>query len=200
MLAKRELIEGEDTGYHYMEVKLQVEPLKVYLKYLKPARYEGREALYTSEPYEELTVKRGGRLTASMVLHILPTSPLAMDGNRYPITYINPRKTCGELARKILHESQFPDTVIRKKGGASIYKHMGTHYRLEHMTQDPKQECKMAEMLISDTLHIPYYYKVVGWNGKILEEYAFKDMIVNPTFGPNEFDENNPEYGFKKDD
>lgn len=196
MLVKREYVENKDTGYQYINVKAQIDPLQVYVKFIKPARYAGREALYKDGG---LVVKRGGRSLSGMVLHIRPDSPLAMEGNKYPITHINPKEICTELIDKINKELKFPLTRVYKKAGASIYKHPGIHYKLIHTTERPGMQCMTAEMLISTELGIPIYFKVVGWNRKTLEEYAFKDMVINPKFKPKDFDEENKEYGFTRE-
>ena len=195
LLVKRELVNGRDTGHQYIRVKSQTEPFKVYVKYLKPVSLAGREALYVEG--QDLIVKRGGRRNPNMTLYITPQSPMAMEGNRYPITHINPKIICEQLLKQIDKELRFSDTTITKYENVSVYGHNGTHYRLVHNTQEPGMECIMAELLISKKLGIPIYYKAMDWNGKVLEEYAFKDMKLNVNFDDNVFQINNTEYGFK---
>ena len=197
LLVKREYVDGKDTGYQYIITKVQSKPLQVYLKFLKPARYEGREALYKNG---ELIVRRGGRgALKELVVRIDPEGPMAMDGNKYPITRIDPSVSCARLIQQINDELKFPETRVYKKTGASIDKHPGIHYKLIHTTEQAGMRCMTAEMLISTKLNIPIYFKVVGWDRKVLEEYYFRDMMLDVKFTPNEFDEGNKEYGFKNE-
>ena len=198
LLVKREIVEDRDTGYQYMQVKVQSKPLRVYIKFLKPARYVDREVIYDGK---ELVVRRGGRgAVKNLVVHITPDAPIAMDGNRYPITHISPSSMCSELVVKISKELGYPNTSIVKKDDVAIYKQPGIHYKLTHAAELPGMECKTAEMVISKELGIPLYFKVVDWKDRIVEEYAFQSMKVNVNFTSDEFDENNPEYGFKYDE
>ena len=137
---------------------------------------------------------------ANMVLHITPESVLAMDGNRYPITHINPRVVATELMDKIEKELAFPETKLEVYRQAKVFDQPGTHYRMTHTEQKEGMECYIAEVMICKKLGVPIYFRVISFNKRILEEYAFKGMILNPKFTIDEFDEENPEYGFAKED
>jgi hypothetical protein len=203
LLVKRELVDGKDTGHQYIDVKVRTEPLAIYVKFLKPAKYAGREALYFKHPEfgtDELVVRRGGTRMPNMVLHITPESPLAMDGNRYPITHMNPKVLANELMTKIEKELAFPETKLEVYRQAKVFDQPGTHYRMTHTSQEDGMECYIAEVMICKTLGVPIYFRVIDFNKHLLEEYAFKGMVLNPNFTSDEFDEGNPEYGFAKED
>jgi len=193
LLVKKELVNGKDTGYQYLDVKVRVEPLQIYLKYLKPRRYEGREALYQNG---EITVRRGGSRLSNMVLHILPSSPLAMEGNRYPITFLDPKAISERFIGQIENELRFEETEITVYRQAKVFNQPGTHYRLIHTEQKEGMQCYVAEVMISKELGVPIYFRSVDFRKRVVEEYAFKDIILNPTFTEDEFDEDNKEYGF----
>lgn len=199
LLIKRELVEGKDTGHQYLNCVVQTEPLKIYVKFLKPASFAEREALYLSEPYENLIVKRGGTRSPNMVLHLEPTSPLAMDGNRYPITHMNPKVLSKQLVERIENELQFSDTTLEKRYNAKYEGQVGDFYQLVHKTRAEGQKCQAAMMLISKEHNLPIYFKVYDWNNRVIEEYAFSKVIVNVPLEPAIFDEENPEYGFKRE-
>lgn len=186
ILVKRELVDGKDTGYQYLNVKVRTEPLSIYVKFLKPEKLAGREALYYND---ELVVKRGGNRMSSMVLYITPDSPLAMDGNRYPITYINPKVLANELITKIEKELKFPETKLEIYRQAKIDGKSGTLYRMIHTEKKEGMECCVAEIIISKESELPIYFRVRNFHNIILEEYAFRNMIINPVFSSNEFDQ-----------
>lgn len=193
LLVKREIVEGKDTDYQYLNVRVRTEPLAIYIKFLKPKRYEGREAIYFDG---EVVAKRGGTRMSNMVVHILPDSPMAMEGNRYPITYINPKVLATELIQKIEQELAFPETKLEVYRQAKVYNQFGTHYRLTHTAQKDGMECYIAEVMISNDLGLPIYFRVIDFQKRVLEEYAFKDMSLDPQFSDQEFTEDNPAYGF----
>lgn len=199
LLVKRELVEGRDTGHQYLTCKVQTEPLRVYLKFLKPDKYAGREALYTTEPFENLIVRRGGTRSPNLVLNLKPDSVLAMDGNRYPITHMDPKMLSKQLVERIEHELQFPDTTLEKRYKAKYDGQVGDFYQLVHKTKAEGQDCQAAMMLISEEHNLPIYFKVYDWNNRVVEEYAFSRVIVNAPLEPAIFDEENPNYGFKRE-
>ena len=193
LLVKKELVDGKNTGYQYLNVKVRTEPLQIYVKFLKPRKFAEREALYRDG---ELTIRRGGTRMASMVLHLLPSSPLAMEGNRYPITYLNPKTTSARLIGQIENELRFPETELTVYRRAKVFDQPGTHYRLTHTEQKEGMECYIAEVMICKELGVPIYFRVIDFKKRIVEEYAFKDMMINVDFLPGEFTETYKEYGF----
>lgn len=196
LLIKREIVNGRDTGYQYLQVKVRTEPLQIYVKFLKPKKYEGREALFKNG---EITVRRGGTRMSDLVVNILPDSPLAMDGNRYPITYINPKTLSNELMKQIEYELSFDDTELVVFKQAKVFDQPGTHYRLIHTKQEKGMTCYVAEVMIDNELGIPIYFRTVDFRKHLIEEYAFRDMILNPKFDDGDFDENNPKYNFNRE-
>lgn len=197
LLVKKELVNGKNTGYQYLNVKVRTEPLQIYVKFLKPRKFAGREALYRDG---ELTIRRGGTRMASMVLHLLPSSPLAMEGNRYPITYLNPKTTSARLIGQIENELRFPETELTVYRRAKVFDQPGTHYRLTHTEQKEGMECYIAEVMICKELGVPIYFRVADFKKRVVEEYAFKDMVLNVEFTEDEFDEEYKEYGFTRSD
>lgn len=195
-LIKREYANGKDTKYQLLQAKVQVEPLKIYIKFIKPRRLAGREALFVDG---NLIVRRGGTRMSDLVLMIDPCSPLAMDGNRYPITHMNPHKICVELVDHIKNELKF-DPVIKRRPNSKYNGQIGTHYRLTHNKKQKGMRCKTAEMLISDEHNIPIYFKVVNWANITVEEYAFSNIKINWDFDHDTFNRNNPEYKLREHD
>ena len=192
-LIKREMVDNKDTGYQYIQAVVQTEPLKVYLKFLKPKRVAGREALYQDG---ELIIRRGGTRMADLVLHLDPLSPLAMDGNRYPITHMNPKVICKQLVEKVRNEIAFDPKIVTRP---AIYnKQKGIHYKLTHNKKEKGMECKTAEMIISTDYNLPIYFKAVNWADKIVEEYAFSHVVVNAELPAGTFSKDNPKYGLRR--
>ena len=192
-LTKREFVDGRDTGYQYLKVKVNAEPLQIYIKYFKPASMAGREALYKNG---NVVSRRGGTRTPNMVLNLTPKSPLAMRGNRYPITHMNPKTLSKELIAKIENELKFEDTYVDKYERAKLFGQVGTYYKLKHAMPKDGMQCRTAEVLICDELKIPIYFKITDWYNRTVEEYAFGEMKVNAEFPPDTFNRHNREYGF----
>jgi hypothetical protein len=64
-----------------------VQPFSVYLRFDSPRHLCGREILYHHTGNDDpLLVRNGGQRLAFITLQLAPDCPLAMRGNRYPIT------------------------------------------------------------------------------------------------------------------
>ncbi len=195
LLVKREMVDGKDTGYQYLEFKYRENPRAVYLKFLKPASLQNREVLYNGG--EDLVVKRGGRTNASMTLYISIESPLATDGNRYTIKDMGLKVLSERLLEVIKIEVAIPDTTIKVYDEAKVDGRTVRFYRMVHDTKHAGVKCSMAEIAVDKELNIPIYYRAL--EGKVvLEEYSFRKIKLNVGLTDEDFNEQNKEYGFKK--
>ena len=98
ILIKQELVDGKMQDMQFMRAKIRHEqrdgdkvtvPFSVYIKFLKPEKIAGREVIYVKGRNNgDLIARRGGRRSPNMTVQLEPDNPLAMDGNRYPITEI----------------------------------------------------------------------------------------------------------------
>jgi len=198
LMVKREFVDGKDTGSHYIQFKLREDPIGIYFKYLKPPSKAGREVLYVGG--DELIVKRGGRKNASLTLAISTDNLLATEGNRYTIKEMGLKVLSERLIKQLKAEMNVPNTEVRAYDNAKIDGRVITHYRLIHHTQTPEATCRLAEISIDTILNVPIYYRSVGWQEPevVLEEYVFRNIIINVGLTDEDFKETNPAYGFQK--
>ena len=95
-VARRERVDGVLQPHEYMLARVrhrrtrggtQVIPFSVYLKFLGPTNVKGREVLYVDGQNDgKMFVRNGGQRLAFVKTRLDPTSDLAMQGNRYPVT------------------------------------------------------------------------------------------------------------------
>jgi hypothetical protein len=200
LFIKRELVDGKDTGYQYIEFKYRENPHAIYLKFLKPASLQNREVLYNGAG--ELVVKKGGRSTTSMTLYVGTDSLIALEGNRYGIEDMGLKTLSQKLIERLKEESFLPGTEIKIYNEAKVDGRPVVLYRLIHSQPHSKATSLMAEIAVDKELNLPIYYKAMDKDGNgrwiILEEYTFRNMKFDVNFTDLDFNEENPEYGFKK--
>jgi hypothetical protein len=198
LFIKREYLNGADTGHQYMQFKFREQPLGVYLKFLKPPSLENREVLYTGGT--DMLVKRGGRRNSNLTLSVGLDSPVATESSRNSIQDMGLRKLVDKLIEKIKTEIAIPGTEIVAYYNAKLDGRAITHYRLIHSVKSPETTCRMAEISIDKELNIPIYYRALGWDEPtvVLEEYAFRNVVLNVGLTDKDFAADNPEYGFKQ--
>ena len=198
LLIKREYVNGKDTGHQYLRFKFRENPLSIYLKFQKPASLQNREILYHGG--DEILVKRGGRKNSNLTLAIAANSPLASEDNRYTINEMGLKKLTEKLIVQLKTEMVIPDTEIIVYDNAKLDGRIITHYRMIHHTKTDATLSRQAEISIDKELNIPIYYRAIGWGEPtiVLEEYAFRDIVLNVGLTDEDFSESNQEYGFQK--
>ena len=122
-LVKRERVEGDLGNYQYLTVKIRHEqkdgdrvvvPFSVFLRFLKPERMAGREVLFIQNANQgDLIARRGGRRSPNVTVQLPPDSPMAMDGNRYPVTEIGFQNLATRLIEVLEQEQKYNDGARR---------------------------------------------------------------------------------------
>lgn len=213
-LVKRERVEGRLTNYQFMNMKVRHErladgqvavPFSVYLQFLGPDKLKGREVLYVANQFNgDLIARRGGRGgSPNLTVQLDPTSPLAMEGNRYPITQIGFLNLTQLLIEVLEDELRTGDGEVKFFPDAKFEGRKCTHFRLTHHQRRPDLRYHMAELSVDDELGIPIYFRSFDWpveEGKpprLLEEYAYKDVKLNVGLTDRDFDVNNEQYHFQ---
>lgn len=216
LLIKRELVNGEDQGTQFMQVKIRHEkrageevqvPFSVYLRYVKPEKFLGREVLYVAGHNQgDLIARRGGRRNPNLTVQLIPDGPLAMEGNRYPITEIGFQTLAVRLLEVLEQELKYDDGVVQVFENAKVGERACTHYRLIHNQRRPGLTYHMAEVSMDDELGVPIYYAAYDFpaqeGGKpvLLEQYFYVDVKLNVGLTDRDFEADNPEYQFQLSD
>ncbi len=216
ILIKREYVDGKDRGWQFMEAKIRHEkkagdevqvPFSVYLKFLQPKSVAGREVLYVATQNNgDLIARRGGRRNPNMTVQLMPSSPLAMEGNRYPITEIGFQTLAQRLIEMLGQEMEFRDGELQVFENAKVDNRTCTHYRLTHHKRRENLTYHMAEVSVDDELGIPIFYRAFdfpaeeGGQPVLLEQYVYQKIRVNVGLSDSDFDPENPSYGFQLHD
>ena len=112
-LVKRERVNGKLNEPESMFLKVRQEPFSVYMGFVTPERLKGQEVIYVAG-------QNGGNMLAHGVglqkligmIQLAPTSPLAMAGQRYPITEIG----IENLTRRLIEAAEQRQSVRRMRG------------------------------------------------------------------------------------
>jgi hypothetical protein len=210
VVVKRERVNGQvgDEEYMYAKVRnakirdgqVQV-PFSVYLRFVKPKRIAGREVIYVAgENNDKLIAHEGGfrgKVTPSVWLH--PTSFLAMQGQRYPITEIGIETLCQRLIERGSRDrAGGPCEVDIKR--AKINKRPCTLIEVKHEKRLPHLDFFRAEIFVDEELNVPVRYAAYDWPltpggiPELIEEYTYVNMKLNVGLTDQDFDPENPQY------
>lgn len=214
VIVKRERV-GDELGDHeYMFAKVRnrkvqngqvVVPFSVYLMFLKPTSIKGREVVYVENRNDgKMTAHEGGMKRMLGTHHLEPTSWLAMQGQRYPITDLGIEMLLSKLIERGERSKTDPECKVSYTPNAKVSKRPCTILQVTHPKQHPQVEFHIAQIFIDDELQLPVRYaayiwpKAPGAEPEVLEEYTYQDLKINVGLTDDDFNINNPSYNFSR--
>jgi len=212
-LIKRERVGATLNDYEYMFARVRnrkvedgriVTPLSVYLRFLKPDSVKGQEVLWVEgKNNNKLLGHQGGRLgklTPSVWLD--PNGPIAMRGNRYPITEMGVENLVVKLLEKGNRDRNRDECEVQFYKDAKINGRPCTLLEVKHPVARPYFDFHIAQIYIDSEMNLPTRYAAYSWpeagsdKPVLLEEYTYLNMKTNVGLTDQHFNEHNSEYGF----
>jgi hypothetical protein len=214
-LVKRDRVAGVLLDPEYLFVKIRheqvengrvVEPFSVYVRFLGPADVKDREVVYVAGANGgKMIARRGGPRLGSFTTALSPQSDVAMSRTRYPLTEIGMLNLIARLLEVGNEELDDRDVEVTYVPGAKVNERRCTLIQMTHPTYRPHYRYHVARIFIDDELQLPIRYASYGWPGeeggkpRLLEEYTYLDVRLNPGFTDWDFDYRNEGYGFRKE-
>jgi hypothetical protein len=213
LLVKRERV-GDSLGVHeYMDVKVRnrkvaggrlVQPLSVYLNFLKPTTVAGREVIYVEGRNDGNLIAHEGGFKGKFLptVTIPPDGMLAMRGQRYPMTEIGVENLIVKLIERGEKARKLPDVQCEFRKNAKVKDRMCTVLQVTQPTRTPDSEFYKAQVFMDDQVKIPIRYIAYDWPVsasqplEVIEEYNYLNLKVNVGLTDADFDPNNAAYNF----
>lgn len=213
ILVKRERIGDELGGHEFMQVKVRnrkvnggkiVQPLSVYLKFLKPSSIQGREVIYVEGKNDGNLIAHEGGFKGRFLptVNLPPTGMLAMRGQRYPMTDIGVENLIVKLIERGQRARMEPDVRCEFRKNAKVKDRVCTVLHVECPTKVAGLDFYKAQVFIDDQLNLPIRYIAYDWPTranmplKVIEEYNYLDLKVNVGLRDSDFDPKNQSYNF----
>ncbi len=210
VIVKRERVRGRLRGYEYLSAKVRhhrengqhVVPFSVYLKFLGPSKVKGREVLYVEGENDGKLVVRTGETQYPFTTKLRPTGELAMRENRHPITEFG-FENFGRRLIQLIPEAITPDQVeIEHSEKSKVDGRECTGIVVTRLKRTQQYRFHRVRIFFDRELKIPIHYEAYDWpkedGGKpvLLEQYTFRNIVINPGLTDGDFRRDNPEYGF----
>jgi hypothetical protein len=203
-MVKRERIDGVLGEHEYMFCKVRHEPFSVYLSFLAPEAVKGQEVIYVAGQNDDNILAHAGSGVRAMVgmVSLKPSSMLAMQGNRYPITELGVENLTRRLVEVAEHDKQFGECEVNFFPGAKVNGRICTCIQVTHPVPRRNFRFHLARVFIDDELTIPVRYEAYDWPQEaggqpvLMEEYTYMNVQVNQGFTDVDFDPRNPAYKF----
>jgi outer membrane lipoprotein-sorting protein len=203
-MVKRERVDGKLLEHEYAYIKVRHEPFSVYMYFVGPKKIKGREVLYVEGKNDgKLIAHESGGLISFVTVKLDPESPLAMRGNRYPITHLGIKNLAEKLVERADQDKKIGEPVeVKFFKGAKIDKRSVTCIQVTHPKRHPKHMFYKARVFIDEETKLPIRYEAYDWpkeeGGKplLIEEYTYLKLDLNKGYTDEDFDEDNPNYNF----
>lgn len=213
LLIKRERI-GDTLGPHeYMSAKIRcrkvqnghvVQPLSVYLSFVKPAAVKGREVIYVEGRNNGNLIAHEGGFKGKFLptVNLSPTGALAMRGQRYPMTEIGLENLLVKLIERGEQARRLPDVKADLRSGIKINNRPCTLLTVTQPTKRPELMFYQAKVYMDEELKMPIRYIAYDWPQPgqqrldVIEEYNYLNLKLNVGLTDSDFDPNNKNYNF----
>jgi hypothetical protein len=185
-------------------VKARIEPFSVYMDFLAPPALKGQEALYVAGANEGNLIGHAG--SGAMALlgskWLPPTGPIAMLGQRYPITELgiaNLAKRLIEVGEKDIH---YGECYVWRNDNAKVGDRPCISITVMHPVKRAGFLFYIARIFVDKELMVPVHYEAYDWPANpgepppLLEQYTYTNLKLNPGLTDADFDPHNPEYKF----
>ena len=212
-LVRRERVDGQLKDYEYIYTKVRNRhvdqgtsvPFSCYMYFLKPSTVKGRELIYIEGQNEgKFCVHEGGAGGVLPNLWLLPDGPLAMKGQRYPMTKFGIQNLIDQMIHRAKLDRNHKECKVTFRKGAEINKRKCTLIQVQHPKRRPHFDFHVAQIFIDDELKLPVRYAAYDWPAEegarpqLLEEYTYVNIEVNVGLENVDFDPTNQNYNFNK--
>ncbi|MBR0239455.1 MAG: DUF1571 domain-containing protein [Thermoguttaceae bacterium] len=208
VMIKRERIDGQLQDSSTLFMKIREQPFSIYVKYLKPDRKAGVEALYRKGYHNDQLLGHdvGFRAIAGS-LWLDPNGRLAMAGQKYPITDGGipnlVRKMMETVRLDMKNDPEGKETFVKfVEDGGEIDGRPCIRVDVMHPVKRSCYRFYRAEICLDKEWGIPVRYAAWMWpayqGGRPVldEEFTYTKLQFNRGFTDWDFNERNREYKF----
>jgi len=203
VMVKRERVDGKLKDEEYMFIKVRHRPMSVYMYFLKPESLQGQEVIWVEGRNNGKMWAHGTGLKSVVgTVSLSPTSPFAMDGNRYPITEIGVLNLVQRLLEVAERDARKGECEVKFFPGAKINERVCTCIQVTHPVPRRDFLFHVARIFVDDELNVPIRYEAYDWPSEPggppvpMEQYTYLNLSLNNGFTDADFDIRNPRYGF----
>jgi len=192
---KRERHDGKVSDPEFVFAKFRNQPYSVYMRFVKPAAVEGQEAIYVDGQNNNNLVGRGsGIKRIAGWVSFVPTSPVPMKDNHYPITEAGVRNLTKRLIEVAENDVKYGECEVKFYKNAKINGSSTTCVQVVHPTPRKNFLFHKARIYVDDELKVPVRYEAYDWPAKagddpqLIEEYTYLNMKINLGLTDADFD------------
>lgn len=183
-------------------------PFAVYGKFLKPRNLNGQEVIWVEgENNGNLVAHQAGLLNLAR-WNLPPDGPLAMNGNKYPITNIGLENLLKLMIERGHRDRAFGRCEIEFDPNCLVDGRRCVLLEIRHPRKEGPYDFHLARIYFDVELQLLFGYEGFDWPDSpgaeppLLERFFYSDIELNPGLTSADFDPDNPAYNYpgKKSD
>jgi outer membrane lipoprotein-sorting protein len=196
IFTRSEVLRGKQRPEETIALKFR-EPLQVHMRWLSESGKD-REALFVKgRDGDKVLVHEPGWISGHFTVLLPPDGPMIMDRSRHPFHEIGIGRIIDLIISTFEKANQAGELEMRDLGTA---RDDGRMMRTIEgiLPKDPtkKYYCYRAIVTIDEALKLPVGVKVYDWSDRLIEDYRYKNIQINPGLTDLDFSPDNPNYGF----
>lgn len=187
---------------HRNQDRTDSQPMRVYLRFVAPESVAGREVIWAQDLHDGQLVVHEAGFFGLVTLYLDPIGPIAMQGQRYPISEIGITKLVQKLIERGELDRESTDVTVTLTKGMKLD---GLNVDLIVVTRKQptsgENNFSRAEIVLDADRLIPLRYTAFGWpedgdSPPLLESYTYSNVKLNVGLSDIDFDPKNPEYKY----
>ena len=194
---RQELVNGKLGKTEIVALKFREEPLAVYMKW-RNGPNKGQEVIYAQGRNDGKLVVHPGGLTGAIFrkVFIEPDGKLAMKQSRRPITQAGMAHQLEVVIPEIETGFARGDCCleyigIRDECGRPAYVFKRTFPKKDGYT------CHQLFIYIDQQFLVTVRTEAYDWEGRLVSDYRYTDLQINPGLTDDDFDPNNRDYAYR---
>ena len=194
---KQERIDDDLQKAETMAMKFREQPFGVYLKWTGSVS-KGQEVIFVKGRYDDKAVVHPSGLLGLILRKVSldPEGKMALRHSRRPISYAGMQN----MLHLVLGQSE-----AAKAAGDLRIEYLGTRkeaggdaYVFNRILPDAKgYPCHQLFIFIDRQYLLPVRTEAYLWDGRLLSDYRYTDLNLNPGLTDTDFDPDNPAYAYR---
>lgn len=195
---RQEVVDGRLRPREEALLKFQ-RPGRIYLRWTA-GRPAGREILFVpGQNGDRMLVREPGLLASLATIVMAPDSPRVLEESRHPVTDIGIGPLIGLILDNARRAAAAGDLVVRVLGASAGPEGPGRGVEMVLSTRaDKGYYCRRLALVIGESSGLPVRAVVYDWTDRMVAEYAYLDLKLDPSLEARDFDPTNPGYAFPR--
>jgi hypothetical protein len=174
-------------------------PGRIYLKWLSgPSR--GREAILAEgDRGRKAVIHEPGVLSGFFTLLLDPDHPRVMRESRHPITDVGIGRLIeliGDNARRALARGEL--ALVSRGEGEEDGRRVKRVEAILPRDASKGYYCYRLLLFVDAERALPVRAMIYDWDDRLIGDYSYRELSLNPGLSAEEFDPGNPTYGFPR--